>query len=108
MKFPDSVFDRSPHFHDKIKVSVRKIMKTLGSNSGVAKSLADIADDTKWRCAWVGNNPGKQSRYIIERYYWKLNEKAILSEEKNDTLYWLKNDLMFERRQNGCGSKVNL
>ena len=31
--------------------------------------------------------------YIIERYNWKLNEKAIPSEKKKDKLYWLKNDL---------------
>ena len=30
MKFPDSVFDSLPRFHDKIKMSVRKIMKTVG------------------------------------------------------------------------------
>ena len=30
MKFPDSVFDSLPRFHDKIKMRVRKIMKTVG------------------------------------------------------------------------------
>ena len=93
IKFPHSVFDSLPRFHDKIKVSVRKIMKTFGPNSGFATGLGEIADDKKWRSAWVVINPDKHSWYIIERYYWKLNEKAIPSEEKKDKLYWLKNDL---------------
>ena len=88
MKFPDSDFDGLSPFHDKIKMNVRKTMKAFGQNSGVGTSLAQIADDKKWR-----NRNGKHSWYIIQRYYWKLNEKAIPSEEKKDKLYWLKNDL---------------
>ena len=49
MKFPDSVFDSLPRFHHKIKVSVPKIMKTFGPNSGVATSLTEITDDKEWR-----------------------------------------------------------
>ena len=93
IKCPESVFDSLPHFHDKIKVSFRKIMKIFGPNREVATSLAEIVDDRKWRSVWVVTNLAKHSWYIIELYYWKLNEKAILSEEKKDKLYWLKNDL---------------
>ena len=57
-------------------------MKTFGPNSGVATSLAEIVNDKKWRSAWIVINPGKHSWYIIELYYWKLNEKVIQSEEK--------------------------
>ena len=101
-------------------MSVRKIMKTFGPNSKVAISLAEIVCDKKWRSAWVFINPGKHSWYIIERYYWKLNKKAVPSEEKKDELYWLKNDLynfhfkgkefngLAERPHYGCGSKINL
>ena len=71
MKFSDSVFDSLPRFNDKIKKSVRKIMKTFGPNSGVATSLAETVDDKKWRSAWVVINPGKHSWYMIEHYYWK-------------------------------------
>ena len=87
MKFSDTVFDSLPCFHDKITVSIRKLMKTFGPNYGVATSLAEIVDDKKWRPKWVIINPGKHSWYIIERYYWKLNEKAIPSEKKKDKLY---------------------
>ena len=80
MKFPDSVFDSLPRFHDKINVSVQKIMKTFVPNSGVPTSFAEIVDGKKCGSAWVVVNPGKHSWYIIERYYWKLNEKAIPSE----------------------------
>ena len=80
MKFPDSVFDSLPRFHDKIKVSVKKIMKIFVPRSGVATSL-------------IVTNLGKYSWYLIERYCWKLNEKAIPSEEKKDKFYWLKNNL---------------
>ena len=31
--------------------------------------------------------------HLIKRYYSKLNEKAIPSEEKKGKIYWLKNDL---------------
>ena len=68
-------------------------MKTFGPNSKVATSLVEIVDDKKWRFALVVISPGKRSQNIIERYYWKLNEKAISSEEKNDKLYCLKNGL---------------
>ena len=57
-------------------------MKTFGPNSKVAISLAEIVCDKKWRSAWVFINPGKHSWHIIERYYWKLNKKAVPSEEK--------------------------
>ena len=40
----------------------------------------------------IGNRD-EHSWYIIERYYWKLIEKAIPPEEKKDKLHWLKNDL---------------
>ena len=68
LKFPDSAFDSLPRFHDKTKVSVRKIMKTFSPKIRVATSLAEIV-----------SNPGEHSWNIIERYYWKLNEKAIPS-----------------------------
>ena len=55
MKFPDSVFDSLPRFHDKIKVSVKKIMKIFVPRSGVATSL-------------IVTNLGKYSWYLIERY----------------------------------------
>ena len=123
MRFRNSVFDSLPRFHDKIKVSIRKIMKTFGSYSEVATSLAEIVNDKKWRSAWLANNPGKHSWHIIEHYYWKLKEKAIPLEEKTEKLYWLKNDLyhfhfedeeilisygLVERSHYGCGSKVYL
>ena len=53
MKFPVSVFDSLPHFHDKIHVNVRKIMKTFGPNCGVATNLTGIVDDKNWRFAWI-------------------------------------------------------
>ena len=82
MKFPDGVFDTLPCFHDKIKVSVRKIMKTFGPNSEVATSLAEIVNNKKWRSAWVVINPDKHSWYIIERYYWKLMKKPFCMRTK--------------------------
>ena len=53
MKFPDSIFDSLPCFHDKIKVSVRKIIKTFGPDSGVTTNLAEIVDDKKYRSPWL-------------------------------------------------------
>ena len=88
MKFPDTVFDNLPGSHDKIKVNIRKIMNTFGPYSRVVTSLAEIVDGKKWRLAWLIINPDKHScRYIIERYYCKLNEKAIPFEEKKYKLY---------------------
>ena len=86
-------------------MSVRKILKTFDPNSGVATSLAEIVNNKKWRSAWIVINHDKYSWYIIERYYWKLNEKAILYEEKKDKLYWLKNNLyhlLFEGEEILC------
>ena len=86
MKFPERVFHSLPQFQDKVKVGIWKIMKTFVSYSGVATSLAEIVDDKKLKSAWLVINPGKHSWYIIERYYWKLNEKAIPFMEKKDLL----------------------
>ena len=69
IKFPESFFGSLPRFRSKIKVSTRKTIKTLGPNSGVGTSLAEIVDDAKWRSAWVVINPCKHSWYIIECYY---------------------------------------
>ena len=93
MKFSDSVFDNLPRFHNRIKVSIRKIMNIFGLYSGVTTSLAEIVDGKKLRSAWLVINPRKHSWYIIERYYWKLNEKAIPFKEKKDKHYWLNKDL---------------
>ena len=59
MKFPESVFYSLPRIHNKIKVSVRKVMKTFGRNSTVAVDLAELIDDKKWRSTWVVINSGK-------------------------------------------------
>ena len=93
MKFPENAFESLRHFHNNIKVSVRKTLKTFGPYSGEARNLAQIFDDKKWKSAWLIINPDKHSWYITERYYWKCNEKAIPFEEKNDKLCWLENDL---------------
>ena len=74
-------------------VSIKKIMETFASHNGIATSLDEIVDDKKLRFTWFVINPGKHSRYIIERYYWKMNEKTIPFEEKKYKLCWLKNDL---------------
>ena len=42
MKFPESVFDSLLRLHDQIKVSIRKIMKIFGPNSGVSTNLAEM------------------------------------------------------------------
>ena len=104
-------------------MSVLKIMKTFGPNSGFATSLVEIVGDKKWRFAWVVINPGKHSWYIIERYYWKLNKKAIPSDEKRETLLVKEcslslslrgrgnpsvSNFLVERTHYGCGSKGNL
>ena len=62
-------------------------MKTLGPYSEVAKSFAEIVDDKKWRSEWLIINLGKHLWHIIERYYWKLNEKVFPFDEKKDQLY---------------------
>ena len=80
MKFPDSDFDSLPHFHDKMSVQI--IMETSGPHSEIPTSLAEIVTDKKWRSTWFFINPSKHSWYIIERYYQKVNEKAIQFEEK--------------------------
>ena len=59
MKFPESVFYSLPRIHYKIKVSVRKAMKTFGPNSTVAADLAELIDDKKWRSTWVVITSGK-------------------------------------------------
>ena len=90
MKFPESVFDSLPRFHDKIKVSIQKIMKIFGPYGGIARSLAEIVDK-KSRSGWLVINPEKYSWYIVENYYLKSNEKIIPSTEKKDKIHWLKN-----------------
>ena len=61
MKLPDGIFDSLPRLRNKIKVNLRKIIKTFDPYSGVAKTLAEIIDDKKWRSAWLIINPDKHS-----------------------------------------------
>ena len=93
MKFPDDVSKNLPRVHDMIRVSVPKIMKIFGPFSGIATSLAEIIDDKKWKSAWLVVTPTKHSWYLIERYYWKSSPKSNSLVQKQDDMYWLKNDL---------------
>ena len=77
MKFPDSVFGRVPRFHDKLRVNIRRIVKTFDPYRGVATTMVEIVDYKKWRSTWLAIYPDKQSWYIIERYYCKLHKKTI-------------------------------
>ena len=47
-------------------MSVLKIMKTFGPNSGVATILAEIVDNKKWRSAWVVISPLTANVLLIE------------------------------------------
>ena len=49
MKFLDCVFDRLPHFYDKIEESVRKTKRKFGPYSGATTKLvvADIIEEKK-------------------------------------------------------------
>ena len=69
IKFPESIFDTLTRFHNKVEVSVWKIMKTFGLSSGIGTNLFEVADGKKWRSAWVVINPGKQLLYKIEHCY---------------------------------------
>ena len=59
MKFTDSVFYSLPHFRNKMKENIQKIMKMFGPSCGVVTSLVEIVQDKKWRSAWLVINHEK-------------------------------------------------
>lgn len=88
-------------FNRKIKLSIRKLSKKYGQNSGLLSRIAELVNDKKWNSAWLILVEDGKSWYTIERIYWKgsINGKSETNEHSNtrssnsESNFWLKNEL---------------
>ena len=78
----DKVVRNSSSYYEMIKISVRKLLKTYGRQSGIALRISEIIYHKNWKSAWLILIPDTNSRYIVYRFYWK-NEKMIKMKLEN-------------------------
>ena len=55
--------------YEMIKISVRKLLKTYGRQSGIALRISEIIYHKNWKSAWLILIPDTNSRYIVYRFY---------------------------------------
>ena len=95
----DKVLKNSSTYGGKIKVSVRKLLKTYVRESGIALNISEIINHKNWKSAWLILLPDKYSNYIGYHFYWKHQNRPVIifqDEIENENLipdeFWVKND----------------
>ena len=69
---PDDDIKKS--FNGKIKVSVRKLLKSFGQGSGLIMRVAELIGNKNWKSAWLILLPDRNFWYTIQRIY---RQKAL-------------------------------
>ena len=91
-----------PAFDNKIKISVRRIIKIFGPLSGAVSKLAEIINAKNWKSSWVLVllRAEEYSWFQVEKIFWKIcrdNVVVIPDENQEDDAdsnnFCLKNDL---------------
>ena len=67
-------FLREPSYSGK--VSVRKITSTFGLSNGVTQKISEHVGK-KWKLVWLILSSRKYLWFIIDRIYWRRNQRAI-------------------------------
>ena len=87
-------------YNGKIKISVRKLVKMFGANSGVAKRVSEIVADKKGKSAWlVLESFGLHSDFRVRRFFWKKGKLPTESSEIVETRYWIRNNQYFLKEE---------
>ena len=101
----DEAIQKCLSYNGMIKVSVRKIVKLYGENSGIVLAITEIMKEhpSKWRSAWLLLAQYKHSWYTVLRFYWKcqrttvVDEPAVNDEDDKENIdpevFWLRNEL---------------
>ena len=102
LTFPDGMVKNLPAFDNKIKISVRRIIKIFGPLSGAVSKLAEIINAKNWKSSWVLVllRAEEYSWFQVEKIFWKTcrdNVVVIPDENQEDDAdannFCLKNDL---------------
>ena len=71
LDFYDNVLERLPRRGNKIKVSVNKLSRHFGPNSGAIDDVSKAIGNKNWRSAWLLIEKRKYSWFVIDRVFWK-------------------------------------
>ena len=55
----------------KIKVSVRKLLKSFGQGNGLIMRVAELIGIKNWKSIWLIILPDRNSWYTIQIIYWQ-------------------------------------
>ena len=55
----------------KIKVSVRKLLKSFGQGNGLIMRVAELIGNKNWKSVWFIILPDRNSWYTIQIIYWQ-------------------------------------
>ena len=69
LDFYDNVLERLPGRGNKIKVSVNKLSRHFGPNSGAIDDVSKAIGNKNWRSAWLLIEKRKYSWFAIDRVF---------------------------------------
>ena len=81
LDFYDNVLERLPRRGNKIKVSVNKLSRHFGPNSGAIDDVSKAIGNKNWRLAWLLIEKQKYSWFVIYRVFWKEKKKVNTIQE---------------------------
>ena len=70
LDFYDNVLERLPRRGNKTKVSVNKLSRHFGFNSGAIDDVSKAIGNKNWRTAWLLIEKRKYSWFVIDRVFW--------------------------------------
>ena len=83
LNFYDNVLERLPRRGNKIKVSVNKLSRHFGPNSGAIDDVSKAIGNKNWRSAWLLIEKRKYSWFVIDRIFWKEKKKVNTIQESD-------------------------
>ena len=95
LDFYENVLQSLPRRGNKIKVSVNKLSKHFGPNSGTIDDVRKAIGKKNWRSAWLLIEKRKYNWFVIGRVFWKkrklntIQDLDIITDTPQDE--WLHN-----------------
>ena len=81
LDFYDNVLVRLPRRGNKIKVSVNKLSRHFGPNSGAIDDVSKAIGNKNCRSAWLLIKKRKYRWFVIDRVFWKEKKKVNTIQE---------------------------
>ena len=83
LDFNDNVLERFPRRGNRIKVTVNKLSRHFGPNSGAIDDVSKAIGNKNRRSAWLLIEKRKYSWFVIDRVFWKEKKKVNTIQESN-------------------------